>query len=119
VSKLLAALAAIAIVAGAALGLRELGAREEEPFEGALEAPSLQIPILGLATAGLEDDLAAGSACERLAAMRAAPADHRGERVTSAELGEPGCRHWQVRPRLGLIGRLAGWWRVKLSSGCP
>ena len=58
-------------------------------------------------------------AAERLAAMRAAPAEHRGERVTSAELGEPGCRHWQVRPRLGLIGRLAGWWHVKLSSGCP
>lgn len=26
---------------------------------------------------------------------------------------------WQVRPRLGLIGMLAGWWHVKLSSGCP
>jgi hypothetical protein len=24
-----------------------------------------------------------------------------------------------VRPRLGLIGMLAGWWHVKLSSGCP
>ena len=58
-------------------------------------------------------------AAERLAAMRAAPAEHRWERVTSAELGEPGCRRWQVRPRLGLIGRLADWWHVKLSSGCP
>jgi hypothetical protein len=58
-------------------------------------------------------------AAERLAAMRAAPGEHRWERVTSAELGEPGCRHWQVRPRLGLIGMLAGWWHVKLSSGCP
>ena len=26
---------------------------------------------------------------------------------------------WQVRPRLGLIGMLMGWWQVKLSSGCP
>ena len=51
--------------------------------------------------------------------MRADPAAHRWERVDSAELGEPGCRHWQVRPRLGLIGMLAGWWHVKLSSGCP
>jgi hypothetical protein len=24
-----------------------------------------------------------------------------------------------VRPRLGLIGMLMGWWQVKLSSGCP
>jgi hypothetical protein len=26
---------------------------------------------------------------------------------------------WHVRPRLGLVGMLAGWWQVKLSSGCP
>jgi hypothetical protein len=63
--------------------------------------------------------LARPPAAERLAAMRADPAAHRWERVDSAELGEPGCRHWQVRPRLGLIGMLAGWWHVKLSSGCP
>ena len=30
-----------------------------------------------------------------------------------------GCGVWQVRPRLGLIGMLMGWWQVKLSSGCP
>jgi len=34
-------------------------------------------------------------------------------------VGEPGCGVWQVRPRLGLIGMLMGWWQVKLSSGCP
>ena len=58
-------------------------------------------------------------AADRLTAMYADPPAHRWERVTSEELGEPGCRHWQVRPRLGLIGMLAGWWHVKLSSGCP
>ncbi len=63
--------------------------------------------------------LRAGGAAPRLAAMRADPAAHRGERVTSAELGEPGCRVWAVRPRLGPLGRLAGWWRVVVSSGCP
>ena len=26
---------------------------------------------------------------------------------------------WYVKPRLGLIGMLMGWWEVKLSSGCP
>ena len=31
----------------------------------------------------------------------------------------PSCRTWHVRPRYGLIGMLAGWWHVKLSSGCP
>jgi hypothetical protein len=47
------------------------------------------------------------------------PARHRFERIALADLGEPGCGVWQVRPRLGLIGMLMGWWQVKLSSGCP
>jgi hypothetical protein len=51
--------------------------------------------------------------------MHRAPERHRWEVVTSADLGEPGCRVWQVRPCLGLIGMLMGWWRVKISSGCP
>jgi hypothetical protein len=47
------------------------------------------------------------------------PAKHRYARVACRDLGEPGCGVWQVRPRLGLIGMLMGWWQVKLSSGCP
>ena len=47
------------------------------------------------------------------------PAKHRFERISCRELGEPGCGVWHVRPRLGLIGMLMGWWQVKLSSGCP
>jgi hypothetical protein len=47
------------------------------------------------------------------------PARHRYERVSCRDLGEPGCGAWHVRPRLGLIGMLMGWWQVKLSSGCP
>jgi hypothetical protein len=47
------------------------------------------------------------------------PARHRGVRVRRADLGERGCGAWEVRPRLGLIGMLTGWWQVKLSSGCP
>jgi hypothetical protein len=56
---------------------------------------------------------------ERLEQMLAAPERHRWARLTSAELGEPGCTVWAVRPRLGLLGMLMGWWRVKISSGCP
>ena len=63
--------------------------------------------------------LRSNRAAERLEQMLLAPERHRWERVTSADLGEPGCRVWQVRPRLGLIGMLMGWWRVKISSGCP
>ena len=47
------------------------------------------------------------------------PAQHRYERISCRELGEPGCGVWHVRPRLGLIGMFMGWWQVKLSSGCP
>jgi hypothetical protein len=47
------------------------------------------------------------------------PGKYRFARVARRDLGEPGCGVWQVRPRLGLIGMLAGWWQVKLSSGCP
>jgi len=47
------------------------------------------------------------------------PSEHRFLRITRAEVGEPGCGAWESRPRLGLIGMLAGWWHVKISSGCP
>ena len=40
-------------------------------------------------------------------------------RLSNEDIGEPGCRHWHSRPRWGLLGMLMGWWRVKLSSGCP
>jgi hypothetical protein len=47
------------------------------------------------------------------------PQKHRFARVARTDIGEQGCGVWQVRPRLGLIGMLMGWWQVKLSSGCP
>jgi hypothetical protein len=56
---------------------------------------------------------------ELLARMRLEPGRHRFARITCRELGEPGCGAWQVRPRLGLVGMLMGWWHVTLSSGCP
>ena len=51
--------------------------------------------------------------------MTAAPDDHRWVRVSNEDIGEPGCRHWHSRPRWGVLGMLLGWWRVKVSSGCP
>jgi hypothetical protein len=51
--------------------------------------------------------------------MMLEPAKHKWMRVGSADIGEPGCTSWEVRPRLGPIGMLMGWWRVKISSGCP
>jgi hypothetical protein len=51
--------------------------------------------------------------------MIADPAAHRWTRVRGEDVGERNCKHWHVRPRWGLLGMIAGWWRVKLSSGCP
>jgi hypothetical protein len=47
------------------------------------------------------------------------PDRYRFVRIANRDIGEPGCGVWHVRPRLGLIGMLMGWWQVKLSSGCP
>jgi len=51
--------------------------------------------------------------------MIAAPERHRWLRVSNEDIGEGGCMHWHSRPRWGILGMLLGWWRVRLSSGCP
>jgi hypothetical protein len=51
--------------------------------------------------------------------MLADPPAYKWLRVSNEQLGEPGCKHYHVRPRLGPIGLLMSWWRVKISSGCP
>ncbi|MDX6603989.1 MAG: hypothetical protein QOF23_498, partial [Solirubrobacterales bacterium] len=56
---------------------------------------------------------------EILEAMLAAPAEFKWVKITRDELGLPGCGAWHSRPRLGPIGMLMGWWRVRVSSGCP
>jgi hypothetical protein len=55
----------------------------------------------------------------RLQALLADPPGHKGERIANAELGLPGCTTYAVLPRLGPVGLLTNWWRVKISSGCP
>jgi hypothetical protein len=66
-----------------------------------------------------ERGIAQEAARVRLERMLLEPGRHRFERVRAADLGEGGCGVYAVRPRLGLIGMLMGWWQVKLSSGCP
>jgi hypothetical protein len=56
---------------------------------------------------------------ELLEQMKLEPGRYKFMRLGVANLGQGGCGAWEVRPRLGLIGMLAGWWQVKLSSGCP
>jgi hypothetical protein len=56
---------------------------------------------------------------EQLRRMRLEPGRHKFARLPVRDLGTGVCGVWEVRPRLGLIGMLAGWWQLKLSSGCP
>lgn len=56
---------------------------------------------------------------ELLERMRLEPGRYRYYRVPVRDLGGTGCGVYEVRPRMGLIGMLAGWWQLTLSSGCP
>jgi DNA-binding transcriptional regulator YhcF (GntR family) len=70
-----------------------------------------------------------GSAAQRGDEQRAArrkhdamvedPAAHKWEKVSGAEMGDPGCASYQVGPAWGPIGALMNWWKVKVSGGCP
>jgi len=51
--------------------------------------------------------------------MIADPAEHRWVIVSNQDIGDRGCKHWHSRPRWGILGMLLGWWRVRVSSGCP
>jgi hypothetical protein len=55
----------------------------------------------------------------RIEEMLLEPEKHKWVRVGNEDIGEPGCKHWHVRPRYGLLGMLMSWWRVVVSSGCP
>jgi hypothetical protein len=51
--------------------------------------------------------------------MIESPADFKWLQISRDDIGVPGCGHWHSRPRFGLLGMLMGWWRVRVSSGCP
>jgi hypothetical protein len=55
----------------------------------------------------------------RIEALIADPARFKWVRISNEDIGEPGCKFWHSRPRFGLLGMLMGWWRVRISSGCP
>ena len=55
----------------------------------------------------------------RIEEMMLAPEEHKWVRIRNEDIGEKGCKQWHVVPRLGPIGMMMNWWRVKISSGCP
>ena len=72
-----------------------------------------------LRAAAAEQDERQAQAARELEQMLADPPAHKWERIRNADLGRPGCTTYHVRPRLGLVGMLMGWWQVKISGGCP
>ncbi len=56
---------------------------------------------------------------ELLERMTADPGSYKWLRVYNRDIGQPGCTSYQSSPRWGPLGMLMGWWRVKVSSGCP
>ena len=55
----------------------------------------------------------------RIEHMLLEPELHKFEIISNEDIGEPGCKHWHVLPRYGVLGVLLKWWRVRISSGCP
>jgi hypothetical protein len=99
---------------GAVGGPRVLGVAELERVRDALAA-RLRETQAELGRRGRIEEQNRGL----VEAMTAAPERYRWVRVSNEDVGEPGCKHWHSRPRWGILGMLMGWWRVKLSSGCP
>lgn len=116
---------------GAFVTAYPMGGLDSLPADGRHDPRLLSLGELELVRDELADRLSQARAtiaerADQQAAKRVAlermllePGRHRFERISCQELGESGCGVWQVRPRLGLIGMLMGWWQVKLSSGCP
>jgi hypothetical protein len=79
----------------------------------------LLVRIGGAAAAGRPAADAQASARRTFEEIVAEPGRHRFARIANADMGLPGCTTYAVRPRLGLLGMLAGWWELVVSSGCP
>jgi hypothetical protein len=104
----------ISFTVPAAGGPRVLGVGELERIRDALAARLHDAQQeLGRRVDAEEDNRAT------LERMIADPARFHWVRISNEDVGQNGCRHWHSRPRWGPLGMLMGWWRVKLSSGCP
>jgi hypothetical protein len=101
-------------VTGSLAGPRLLGLGDLERIRDALAGHLQAVRERAGAQAGRQE-----AARELLEDMLARPADHKWVRLRVDDFGGDGCVSYHVRPRLGLIGMLMGWWRVKISSGCP
>ena len=97
-----------------AAGPRLLSLGELERVRDALAA---RLATLGAAAE--EQAAHQAVAARELEQMLADPPAHKWERISNADLGRPGCTTYHVRPRVGVLGMLMGWWQVVVSGGCP
>ena len=95
-------------------GPRLLSLGELEHVRDALAAR-----VVTLCEAAEEQRARQAVALGELEQMLADPPAHKWRRLSNADLGRPGCTTYHVRPKLGLLGMLMGWWQVKVSGGCP
>jgi len=56
---------------------------------------------------------------QRRELMLLEPEHYKWEIISNEDVGDPGCGHWHVRPRYGILGMFLNWWRIRISSGCP
>jgi hypothetical protein len=99
---------------GAVGGPRVLGVRDLERVRDAL-ALRLREAQAELARRADQEEEGRGM----LEAMIAEPERYPWVRISNEAIGERGCTTYWSRPRWGMLGALLGWWRVKISSGCP
>jgi hypothetical protein len=105
------------LLAGAAApvrGPRMLGLGELERVRDELAERVRRARVVVAQRAELEADSRA-----LLEEMLRDPKAYRHVTLPLSDLGAPGCGAYQVKPRLGIVGRCLGWWQIKLSSGCP
>ena len=75
--------------------------------------------VAAVREAGEKRDRRRGKARERVEEMVREPEANKWNWVSSEDVGEPGCKEYRVTPRYGPVGAAMGWWRVKVSGGCP
>ncbi len=99
---------------GAAGGPRILGAADLERVRDALIVRIREAQTEIARRADIEE-----SNRNLVEVMIADPDKYHWVQISNEDVGERECKHWHARPRWGILGMLLGWWRVKVSSGCP
>jgi hypothetical protein len=113
--RLIAALAAAALIAGAAV-IVGLAVSWDESFEGGIDPPSIQLGVLGIATdRPLAELESAGNACERLAGLATALGEREPDpRVFLRALGQEAAG---IRPPPRALADLARGGRDLIAGG--